>query len=262
MILTFDVENEEAKFYLPLESERLQGFDAIFVLGGLTLSRIEFFKKLKEEISVFVITNPYSEENLLIEEKKNFTFVLDPETYIISKIIKTLQPFHLNNFFWSIFESASSKGKEGLKELFEQTRDVLNFKTPQINVFDRQLAFKLIPYKPELNRETELKIREMSGFKGSLLRNMLIIPCFYGTYINFFADLKMWKENYPSQINFSFQKEPFWEYNENLCFEDKEIEKPTLYLNTQPKCCINGFIYFDHYKVLVNLAIENLAKLK
>lgn len=260
--ITFDVEDEEARFYLPLESDRLKGFDAIFVFGGLTLSRVEFFEKLKEKISVFVIPYPSSEENLLIKEKNNFTFLLEPETLIIAKIIKTLQPYYLNNFFWSIFESASSKGKEGLKELFDQTRDVLNFKTPKNNVFDRQIAFKLIPYKPELKRETELKIREMSGFKGTLLRNVLMIPCFYGTYINFFADLRIWQQDYPRLINSSFQKEQFWEYSENLLFKDKEIEKPALYINTETKNCINGIVYFDPYKITVKLAIENLAKLE
>jgi hypothetical protein len=257
--IAFDIEDEEARFYLPLESERLKGFDAIFVFGGLTQSRVDFFENLKEKLKVCVFYSESETEGHLFKDRSGYLFLPSPEIIIISEILQNLKKQEPRSFHWSLYESVSSKGKEGLKELFDQTRDVLNFKTPETTVFQKQIAFNLIPHKPKLSQKDEIEIRNRSGYKGVLYKNAIDVPLFYGTHIAFFAEFDHWEEKSRKEIESVFQKSHFFEFKNDITdLASKDEAKPSLFIDAEKEKWLFGIVYFDTYKMTVKSAIDTL----
>ncbi|MCX7829662.1 MAG: Asd/ArgC dimerization domain-containing protein [Acidobacteria bacterium] len=255
--IAFDIEDEEARFYLPLESERLKDFDAVFVLNGLKLSRVDFFNKLENNVKIFIFDNDCSEIEPF--EKEKFIFIPSPEVLIVSEVIKMIEKRKPKNFFWSLYESVSAKGKDGIKELFDQTRDVLNFKTPQPNVFGKQIAFNLIPRKPALSERFEKEIRKRSGFEGSLFRNVIELPIFYGTHIAFFSELGEWNENLHKDMQKNIKENKFLNFKNDISELSIAGEQmPSLYLDMDMPNCLFGFVCYDDFKMNVKSAIESL----
>ncbi|NMB99000.1 MAG: hypothetical protein GYA35_01840 [Thermoanaerobaculaceae bacterium] len=257
--ITFDIEDEEARFYLPLESERLKGFDALFVLGGLSQSRVDFLDNLREKLKIFVIHSESRAEENFLKNRSGYFYIPSPEVMIISEILQNLKKQYPANFHWSLYESVSSKGKEGLKELFDQTRDVLNFQTPDKNVFKKQIAFSLILHKPNLSEEDENEIRNRSGYQGILYRNAIDVPLFYGTHIVFFANFINWEEKTRKEIETIFKKSDFFEYKKDLSdLANKDESKPSLFIDTEKEKCLFGIVYYDTFKMTVKTAILKL----
>lgn len=259
--IAFDIEDEEARFYLPLESENLKGFDTIFVIGGLTQSRVDFFDSLKEKLRVYVLHSQSEKEHYLFKDRSEYFFIPSPEIMIISEILQNLKRQKPRSFLWSLYEPVSSKGKEGIKELFDQTKDMLNFKTPKTNVFQKQIAFSLFLHKPYLSEEEEFEIRERSGYQGILHKNTIDVPLFYGTHIVFFVELDQWEEQSEKEIKSVFQKNSFFVIkNDTSNLTSIDEAKPSLFIDTENERWLFGIVHFDTYRMTAKLASEILKK--
>ncbi len=257
--IEFDIEDDEARFYLPLEKERLKDFDIVFVFGGMTESRADYFNTLEENLKICVIHSEVEKDKEILKGKSGYYYIPSPEIVIISEILQTIRKNKLKNFHWSLYESASSRGKEGLKELFNQTVDVLNFQTPEVNVFSSQIAFNIIPLKPELKKEDENEIRKKSGYEGILYRNAMYLPIFHMTYLTFFGELENWEKDSSKEIKKFFEKSQFFELKkEILSITDSEGKKPSIYIDTEKEKCFFGIVSFDAFKLTAKIALQYL----
>lgn len=257
--ISFDIEDEEARFYLPLEMERIKDLDVIFVLGGLTQGRADFFERAKEKPEIFVFHSEEEKGENLLKNRMGFHYISSPEIFIVSEILRNIKKQKPRNFYWSLYESASSKGKEGIKELYDQTVDVLNFQTPESNVFKSQIAFNLIPRKPELNQNDENEIREKSGYKGILFRNTMYVPLFYLTLISFFTEFDNWEKNSAEEIREVFKKSIFFEFKDDISnLSSSTGYNPSLFIDTDKEKCLFGIVCFDPFKMMVKQAVQSL----
>ena len=138
-------EKEGCRVYLPLDSDAFGDFDAVFALGK------------KGEI---FLLDPGSPPKIpLPGGPQTHQTVPTAEIWMISEILRTAGKLGPESISWSLFQSASIEGRDGIKALFNQTLDVLNFKKPTLEIFRQQLAFNIIPFEPGLSGEEEKAIR-------------------------------------------------------------------------------------------------------
>jgi aspartate-semialdehyde dehydrogenase len=75
--------------------------------------------------------------------------IANPNCSTIQMVV-VLKPLHdaaqIKRVVVTTFQSVSGTGKKAMEELLEQTRDVLNFREPTINVYPHQIAFNVLPH--------------------------------------------------------------------------------------------------------------------
>lgn len=102
-----------------------------------------------------------------------------PAVVLLVHLLAALAPHRPRRLTGSVFLPASSRGSEGLDELFEQTRSILSFtgEQPQ-SVFGRQLAFNLLPPYPETHLDEQ--VRASGGGDVEVCVSLLTAPVFHG----------------------------------------------------------------------------------
>jgi aspartate-semialdehyde dehydrogenase len=87
------------------------------------------------------------------------------------------------------YESASRSGGAGVEELSRQTRDLMNGRSTEINVFPHRIAFNLIPQVGAVlgdgvttaERQTETQVRRLLGLPElPITFTSVLVPTFYG----------------------------------------------------------------------------------
>lgn len=91
--------------------------------------------------------------------------LLSPHAAVIalSHLLHPLAAFEPTFAAATVFEPVSALGKEALDELFEQTREVLNFQPPTSNLLPRQLAFNVIAGGLESSDALAAQLRQVLG---------------------------------------------------------------------------------------------------
>jgi aspartate-semialdehyde dehydrogenase len=81
--------------------------------------------------------------------KKHKGIIANPNCSTIQMVV-VLKPIHdaarIRRVVVTTFQSVSGTGKKAMEELVEQTRDILNFKEPRVEVYPHQIAFNVLPH--------------------------------------------------------------------------------------------------------------------
>jgi hypothetical protein len=236
----------EARLYLPLDEARILDSDFVFIVGKFEKKCLSFLKSGQSKSKLFILS-----ETPIYDDSYEGLNIVSPETLIIKEILNCLEDFNPVSFFWSIYSSASSRGKGGLQELFLQTRDILNFQ----KIKNEQFAFKLVPSKPQIPEHLENELKKTTSFKGFLLRNEISVPIFYGTYLYFISELK-------NRVDKTGKMDAIKRFKESDSFDfETEIskitatapgKKPLLFTNFNGENHITGFVGFDNCAMLAN----------
>lgn len=75
--------------------------------------------------------------------------IANPNCSTIQMVV-ALKPLHdrakIKRIVVTTFQSVSGKGKEAMDELFEQTKAIMSFQDPEVEVFPYQIAFNCLPH--------------------------------------------------------------------------------------------------------------------
>jgi aspartate-semialdehyde dehydrogenase len=81
--------------------------------------------------------------------KKHKGIIANPNCSTIQMVV-VLKPIHdaarIKRVVVTTFQSVSGTGKKAMDELVEQTKDILNFKEPTVEVYPHQIAFNILPH--------------------------------------------------------------------------------------------------------------------
>jgi aspartate-semialdehyde dehydrogenase len=258
-----DIDDREGcRLYLPLSEEYLKGYDALFILTGNEGTRqmlMNFASSAKA--LVFDLAN-YSAN---IENKtaplSNYFFVPPAEACFFSRILTLSGIPAAKSFYWTVFQPAATEGKEGIEELFSQTKAVMNFKRPPSVVFKEQLAFNLLPAAPGIDGEVASAVRQLCGFEGSLIRNMIQVPVFHGTSISFLMETRAEALSCKKKIESGLKKD-------KSCVISKHLEaflKPgykegcQLFLQVLAEDRVWGWYRYDSLRADAEVAVEKMC---
>jgi len=65
-------------------------------------------------------------------------------------MVVVLKPIHdrarIRRVVVSTYQAVSGTGKKAMQELEDQTRNILNFREPEIKVYPHQIAFNCLPH--------------------------------------------------------------------------------------------------------------------
>ena len=80
---------------------------------------------------------------------KNKGIIANPNCSTIQMVLP-LKPLHdaarIKRVVVSTYQAVSGTGNKAVDELLDQTRDILNFQSPECNVYPHQIAFNCIPH--------------------------------------------------------------------------------------------------------------------
>jgi aspartate-semialdehyde dehydrogenase len=81
--------------------------------------------------------------------KKHKGIIANPNCSTIQMVV-VLKPIHdaarIKRVVVTTFQSVSGTGKKAMDELVEQTRDILSFREPRVEVYPHQIAFNILPH--------------------------------------------------------------------------------------------------------------------
>jgi aspartate-semialdehyde dehydrogenase len=81
--------------------------------------------------------------------KKHKGIIANPNCSTIQMVV-VLKPIHdaakIKRVVVSTYQAVSGTGLKAMEELMNQTRDVLNFKDPEVSVYPHQIAFNILPH--------------------------------------------------------------------------------------------------------------------
>jgi aspartate-semialdehyde dehydrogenase len=141
-----------------LTEDSFKGIDiAIFSAGG---SRSKEWAPVAAKSGCVVVDNSSQwrmdpEVPLVVPEvnpddiKKHKGIIANPNCSTIQMVV-VLKPIHdeakIKRVVVSTYQAVSGTGKKAMDELMEQSRDILSFKDPQIQVYPHQIAFNILPH--------------------------------------------------------------------------------------------------------------------
>ncbi len=141
-----------------LSEDCFEGIDiALFSAGG---SRSKHWAPVAARSGCVVVDNSSAwrmdpEVPLVVPEvnpgdiKKHKGIIANPNCSTIQMVV-VLKPIHdaarIKRVVVTTFQSVSGTGKKAMDELVEQTRDILNFQEPKVEVYPHQIAFNILPH--------------------------------------------------------------------------------------------------------------------
>jgi len=137
-----------------IETNSLDGVDVAFFCGGIAESRpvVEMLPPTTAGIVLAPDAEPEDGHpivagvNLETATRDQILVSPHPGTVALAHLLYPLLPFHPRQAIATLLEPVSTHGKEGLDELFEQTRSILTFDPNKPhNVFAGQIAFNVTP---------------------------------------------------------------------------------------------------------------------
>ncbi len=129
--------------------------------GAVVIDNSSFFRMNKDVPLVVPEVNP---EDIKLYKKKGI--IANPNCSTIQMVV-ALKPLHdlatIKRVVVSTYQSVSGAGKEGMDELFNQTRALYSNDALKREVFSRQITFNLIPqidvFMPDGSTKEEWKMR-------------------------------------------------------------------------------------------------------
>lgn len=156
-VMTF---NKKSITVQPLASFDFKGFDVAFFTAGSQVSA-QFASRAVDAKCVVIDNTSYfrNEEDvpLVVPEVNGEALNRYQDTYLIAnpncstiQMVLALAPIHkaavIERINVSTYQSVSGAGQKGIAELSAQTRNLLNFKPLQQQVFSGQIAFNVLPH--------------------------------------------------------------------------------------------------------------------
>lgn len=144
----------------PLDNFDFTGFDMAFFTAGSAVSA-QYVPRAVDAKCVVIDNTSYfrNEEDvpLVVPEVNGEILNRYQDTYLIAnpncstiQMVLALAPIHqavvIERINVSTYQSVSGAGQKGIDELASQTRNILNFKPLQQQVFSGQIAFNVIPH--------------------------------------------------------------------------------------------------------------------
>lgn len=144
----------------PLEAFDFKGYDVAFFTAGSRVSA-QFASRATDQQCVVIDNTSYfrNEEDvpLVVPEVNGAELNRYQDTYLIAnpncstiQMVLALAPIHraavIERINVATYQSVSGAGQKGIDELSGQTRNLLNFKPLQQQVFSGQIAFNVIPH--------------------------------------------------------------------------------------------------------------------
>jgi aspartate-semialdehyde dehydrogenase len=102
-----------------------------------------------------------------------------PAAVGLALLLAPLRAFGLRRVNATLLQPVSSFGKAGLEEMFEQTREMLSFQSPQHLVLPRQIAFNVLHIN-ESSGPAEEQLRSLLGPEVKLSVHLLRVGAFHG----------------------------------------------------------------------------------
>ena len=116
--------------------------------GNIVIDNTSFFR-MKEDVPLIVPeVNGHLLENFLNSKKKH-NIISNPNCSTIQMVV-ALKPIHdaaiINRIIVSTYQSVSGAGKDGMDELFNQTKNIYSNQNFKKDKFTKQIAFNVIPH--------------------------------------------------------------------------------------------------------------------
>ncbi|MFA7276314.1 MAG: aspartate-semialdehyde dehydrogenase [Pseudobdellovibrionaceae bacterium] len=154
--------------------------------GAIVIDNTSHFRMDPDVPLVVPEVNP---EAIADYKKKNI--IANPNCSTIQMVV-ALKPLHdaatIKRVVVSTYQSVSGAGKEGMDELFNQTRSIFMNNTPQPQQFQKQIAFNCIPQidvfmddrRTKEEWKMEVETRKIMGSKIKVCANCVRVPAFIG----------------------------------------------------------------------------------
>ncbi|MFV0543452.1 MAG: aspartate-semialdehyde dehydrogenase [Marinicella pacifica] len=144
----------------PLEAFNFKGYDMAFFTAGSRVSAQYASRAVDAKCVVIDNTSYFRNEEdvpLVVPEVNGAELNRYQDTYLIAnpncstiQMVMALAPIHkaavIERINVSTYQSVSGAGQKGIDELSSQTRNLLNFKPLQQQVFSGQIAFNVLPH--------------------------------------------------------------------------------------------------------------------
>ena len=249
-------DSDECRLYLPLSEEYLKDFNVIFLIGGSPRAR--GFAEAQRAGHGTILIDLSGEKD---SRDACGECVPPAETHLISSLLRAAGRERLKSFSWCIFLSASAFGEAGIKELFNQTSSILNFKKPESSVFKEQLAFNILARKPVDGGGTEEAARMLSGFDGPLSRTVVQVPVFHGSSVSFMMEISGDCEKTVKDIVSSLGNDPAFTRLKDLSdfYAPEQRSDIQFYLECVGSERIWGWARFDPFRSQAEMALKKMT---
>ncbi len=155
--------------------------------GCVVVDNTSAFRMVPEIPLVVPEVNPEA-----IKMYKNRGIIANPNCSTIQMVV-ALKPIHdavrIKRIVVSTYQAVSGTGKRAIQELTEQTKDIVNGRTPKIEVYPYQIAFNCLPHidvflengytKEEMKMVNETK-KILSDPSIGVTATTVRVPVFYG----------------------------------------------------------------------------------
>ena len=247
---------EECRLYLPLSEEYLKDFDALFLIGGSSRTREMAEALMADRGTVLMDLSSRKEPGGI-----GWEFVPPAEIYFISSLLMAAGNDRLKSFSWCSLLSASVDGEAGIRELFNQTASILNFKKPESSVLNEQLAFNILPRKPGDGTGIEAAVRSMSGFEGPVSRTVVQVPVFHGSSMSFLLATSRGSDGIREDIIRSLGRDPVFSCLKELSgfYAPEQRSDIQFYLECMGDDRIWGWARFDQFRSQAEMAVRKMT---
>lgn len=245
---------EECRLYLPLSEEYLKDFDAIFLLTD-SRPAVDAARKSADGTGAIILD--------LVGGKDDGSEggrVPPAEPFMISALLKAVGTGNVKSLFWTLYESAAVEGEKGVRELFNQTASILNFKKPEPEVFKEQVAFNILPRAPGSEGDIESRVRRLAGFSGFISRTVVQVPVFHGTSVSFLLETGAGSEKARQTIISSIANDPAFSILKELSgfYTPDHRSDIQLYIERVGEDRIWGWARFDRFRSHADMAVKRM----
>ena len=199
---SIDFNNKQVKIGNLADFDFAQADIALFSAGGAVSAEYAPQAANKKCVVIDNTSHFRNQENVpLVVSEVNPEAIADyQQTYIIAnpncstmQMLVALAPIHkkagIERINVATYQSVSGAGNQGIDELSEQTRSILNFKPLKNTVFSQQIAFNVIPQIDQFQENgytrEEMKMvwetQKILGDRSILVNPTCVrVPVFYG----------------------------------------------------------------------------------
>jgi aspartate-semialdehyde dehydrogenase len=193
--LEVTLEQEGADVLLPLEKEFLAGATIWVVLTREAQARAKLAGWAADLDATIIDLAPDASESVKCfdplgalgpgAEAVRRWIMPEPAALFLARVLTAVDSKALKSVDCHLFNPASSAGERGIHELYQQSLQLLNFKSIPTEVWGRQLAFNLLPLPDLLASELfGAQARVLSGRSVDINCLAFQIPVFHGTTLS------------------------------------------------------------------------------
>lgn len=199
--MELSLDEEGADVLLPLEKEHLRGAN-VWALFGRDAKARDALAKWADELGALVLDlaaagspaihclDPrMGREDILALG----SYLVLPETpaLLLARLLANLEPDSVERVDCHLLLPASGRGEAGVRELFQQSANLLNFKPIPTEVWGRQLAFNVLPLPEALQPELfGAQVRTLWGEPVDVTCVTLQTSVFHGATLSAFVRVR------------------------------------------------------------------------